>query len=247
MDMQILRDLFDQTAKAAAILGIDADFAAQLTSARARLAPDRIGAQGQLQEWRADWDLAAPEPHHRHVSHLYALYPSHQINLDDSPALAAAARRSLELRGDESTGWATAWRANLWARLRDGEHAHRILRFLLGHDRTYPNLFDAHPPFQIDGNFGGAAAIAEMLMQSRGDDIWLLPALPRAWPTGSVRGLRARGACGVDLAWRDGRLKRVVLTGDIESTRKVHLAGSVASVDLKPGRPVRLSGPELVS
>ena len=145
MDQQILRDLFGQTAKAATLLGVDAAFVRELDAARMRLAPDRIGAQGQLQEWQADWDASAPEPHHRHVSHLYGLFPSTQIDLDRTPGLAAAARRSLDLRGDESTGWATAWRANLWARLRDGERAHRILSFLLGPERTYPNLFDAHP------------------------------------------------------------------------------------------------------
>jgi alpha-L-fucosidase 2 len=203
---------------------------------RARLAPDRIGAQGQLQEWQADWDAAAPDPHHRHVSHLYGLFPSGQIDPDATPALARAARRSLELRGDESTGWATAWRANLWARLRDGDHAHRILVFLLGAERTYPNLFDAHPPFQIDGNFGGTRAVAEMLMQSCDGELLLLPALPRAWPSGSVRGLRARGAIGVDLAWRGGRLERAVLTADVPGSLVVRCGDARRSVRLAPGR-----------
>ncbi|MEO8375669.1 MAG: glycoside hydrolase family 95 protein [Sphingomonas bacterium] len=245
MDMQILRDLFDQVAAAATILKVDADLAAQLRTARGRLAKDRIGAQGQLQEWRADWDADVPEPHHRHVSHLYGLYPSHQINLDDTPDLARAAQRSLELRGDESTGWATAWRVNLWARLRDGEHAHRILRFLLGPGRTYPNMFDAHPPFQIDGNFGGAAAMAEMLMQSRGDEILLLPALPSAWKAGSITGLRARGQCRVDMSWKDGKLAAVILTGGIASKRVVRLGDHRVEIKLVPGRPVRLLGPAL--
>ncbi|HEU4651811.1 MAG TPA: glycoside hydrolase family 95 protein, partial [Croceibacterium sp.] len=146
IDQQILRDLFAQTARAAALLGIDGDLAAQCLALRGRLAPDRIGAQGQLQEWHEDWDAAAPEPEHRHVSHLYALFPSDQINPDDTPALARAARTSLELRGDRSTGWATAWRLALWARLRDGERAHRVLQLLLAPERTYPNMFDAHPP-----------------------------------------------------------------------------------------------------
>ena len=247
MDQQILRDLFDQTAKAAAILNTDADFAAQVTAARAKLAPDKIGAQGQLQEWQADWDAAAPEPKHRHVSHLYGLFPSEQIDMDATPALAAAARRSLELRGDESTGWATAWRAALWARLRDGEHAHRILRFLLGPGRTYPNMFDAHPPFQIDGNFGGARAVAEMLMQSRGDEILLLPALPQAWPTGSISGLRARGRCRVDLNWRGGTLDHVALTGDEPGERVLRYGAARRTVQLRPGRPVRLSAAQLIS
>lgn len=245
MDMQILRDLCEQTAAAADILGIDQDLARELRAMRAALPPDRIGRQGQLQEWQEDWDAAAPEPEHRHVSHLYALYPSHQIDPDRTPELAAAARRSLELRGDESTGWATAWRINLWARLRDGEHAHRILRFLLGPGRTYPNLFDAHPPFQIDGNFGGAAAIAEMLMQSREAEILLLPALPRAWPTGSVRGLRARGACTVDLAWRDGALEAVTLVSPIGGERTMRYGSRSRAVTLRRGEPLRLTGADL--
>ncbi len=245
MDMQILRDLFEQTAAAADVLGTDAPFAAQLRTLRRQLAPDKIGALGQLQEWQEDWDAAAPERDHRHVSHLYGLYPSHQINLQDTPALAAAARRSLELRGDESTGWATAWRINLWARLGDGERAHRILKFLLGPGRTYPNMFDAHPPFQIDGNFGGAAAIAEMLLQSRGNEILLLPALPEAWPTGSVRGLRARGACTVDLDWHAGQLRHAVLVSAIGGQFRVRLGRRSVSVMLQPGRPVRLAGATL--
>ncbi|PTW48847.1 alpha-L-fucosidase 2 [Sphingomonas faeni] len=242
MDMQILRDLFDQVGQAAALLKIDAPFAAEVAAARARLAPDHIGAQGQLQEWQCDWDAAAPEPHHRHVSHLYGLFPSDQIDLDRTPALAQAARRSLELRGDESTGWATAWRANLWARLRDGDHAHRILAFLLGPERTYPNLFDAHPPFQIDGNFGGTRAIAEMLMQSRGDEILVLPALPSAWPTGSVTGLRARGRCSVDLRWQGGELVEAVVRSEIPGRRVIRHGTRRVEVMLTPGKAVRLRG-----
>lgn len=245
MDQQILRDLFDQVGKAAGLLGTDAPFAAEVAAARARLAPDRIGGDGQLQEWQQDWDAAAPEPNHRHVSHLYALFPSDQIDLDRTPELANAARRSLELRGDESTGWATAWRANLWARLRDGEHAHHILAFLLGPERTYPNLFDAHPPFQIDGNFGGTRAIAEMLMQSRDDEILLLPALPRAWPSGSVTGLRARGRCTVDLRWGGGQLVEVVLRSDVANRYRVRLGSRTADVSLVPDRATALRGPEL--
>jgi alpha-L-fucosidase 2 len=244
MDQQILRDLFDQVARAAAILNTDADFARQVTATRARLAPDKIGRDGQLQEWQEDWDARAPDPHHRHVSHLYALFPSDQISPDLTPALAQAARTSLETRGDQSTGWATAWRANLWARLHDGEHAHKIIAYLLGPQRTYPNLFDSHPPFQIDGNFGGTRAVVEMLMQSRDDELLLLPALPRAWPTGSVRGLCARGRCRVDLRWRDGRLVSAVLTGDVAGERVVRLGNRQKRIMLSPGRPVRLREPD---
>ncbi|MEA3391220.1 glycoside hydrolase family 95 protein [Sphingobium sp. CCH11-B1] len=241
MDMGILRDLFTQTVQAAAILGIDAPLVAEMRAARDRLAPYKVGAQGQLQEWQQDWDADAPEQNHRHVSHLYGLHPSRQITPDGTPALAAAARRTLEIRGDRATGWATAWRINLWARLREGDHAHEILRFLLGPERTYPNMFDAHPPFQIDGNFGGAAGIVEMLMDSHGDVIDLLPALPKAWPAGRVTGLRARGRCGVDLHWRAGRLDRAILRPELDGPRTVRLGGKARTLTLRAGTPITLS------
>jgi alpha-L-fucosidase 2 len=213
MDEQIIRDLFSHCIEASEILSTDAPLREQLREAAARLAPNQIGAAGQLQEWLEDWDMQAPEMHHRHVSHLYGLFPSSQIAVDETPLLAAAARRSLEIRGDEATGWGIAWRLNLWARLREAEHAHTILRALLGPERTYPNLFDAHPPFQIDGNFGGVSGITEMLMQSHSGSIYLLPALPKAWPAGSVRGLRARGDLGIDIAWNRGGLVAATLRG----------------------------------
>lgn len=238
MDSQILRDLFGQAIAAAEMLGHDA---AEIAKALAKLPPMRVGKQGQLQEWPFDWDADAGDVHHRHVSHLYGLYPSHQIDPERTPELAAAAKRSLEIRGDKATGWATAWRINLWARLRDGDHAHAILKFLLGPDRTYPNMFDAHPPFQIDGNFGGAAGIAEMLVQNRGERIDLLPALPAAWPEGRVTGLRTRGGCSLDLAWRGGKLEQVRLRGTIAGTRALHLGGKVRTVRIVPGRELRLS------
>ena len=213
MDSQILRDLFARTADAAERLGLDEDLRGAVMAARDRLPADQIGAQGQLQEWLEDWDAAAPEPEHRHVSHLYAVYPSEQINVRDTPALADAARVTLEARGDISTGWATAWRICLRARLGEGERAHSILNGLLGPKRTYPNMFDAHPPFQIDGNFGGATGILEMLVQDWGDELRLLPALPSAWPDGSLKGLRARGALLVDLDWQGGRAVRAAVQG----------------------------------
>ncbi len=246
MDMGILHDLFTQTIEAATILKVDTTLIAELRAARDKLAPYKIGHQGQLQEWQQDWDADAPEQNHRHVSHLYGLHPSRQITPDDTPALAAAARRTLEIRGDRATGWATAWRINLWVRLRDGDHAHDILRFLLGPERTYPNMFDAHPPFQIDGNFGGAAGIVEMLMGSYGDIIDLLPALPKAWPTGSVTGLRARGRCSVDLHWRDGCLDQAVLQPELSETRTVRLGGKRRKLALKAGMPVSLTPKDFI-
>ncbi|MFZ2995820.1 glycoside hydrolase family 95 protein [Sphingobium sp.] len=241
MDMAILRDLFDRTREAATILGTDTALIAEIRAARARLAPYKVGRQGQLQEWQQDWDGDAPEQNHRHVSHLYGLHPSHQITPGETPALAAAARRTLDIRGDRAMGWATAWRINLWARLRDGDRAHAILRFLLGPERTYPNMFDAHPPFQIDGNFGGAAGIVEMMMDSHGDTIHLLPALPRAWATGHIMGLRARGRCTIDLWWQDGQFLRASLRPAMDGQRTVRLGERHRLLTLKAGTPVALT------
>ncbi|MBO9707401.1 MAG: glycoside hydrolase family 95 protein [Caulobacter sp.] len=245
MDMQILRDLFDHTREAARILGLDADFRQDLAKARDRLAPTRIGAGGQLMEWKDDWDAVAVDPKHRHVSHLYGLYPSWQLDPAVHPDLAAAAKRTLENRGDKTTGWAIAWRINLWARLGDGDHAHEVLRLLLARERTYPNLFDAHPPFQIDGNFGGAAAIMEMLVQSKGDIVDLLPALPKAWPTGSLRGVRLRNTGLADIAWRDGKLERVTLRFATAGKRTIRCGGVSREIFVRAGGQAILDRPEL--
>jgi alpha-L-fucosidase 2 len=245
MDMEILRDLFTNCIMASEILGKDNKFAAQLADARARLAPLQIGHAGQLQEWLQDIDLQAHDLHHRHVSHLYALFPSDQIDFYGTPALAAAAKKSLEIRGDQATGWATAWRINLWARLHDGDHAYSILQFLLSPARTYPDMFDAHPPFQIDGNFGGASAIVEMLLQSRVDEtdpnnpvyeIEMLPALPTAWATGNVKGLRARGGFVVDENWQDGKLVSATIHSDNGSFCRLRYGQTVVPVQIDKGQ-----------
>lgn len=246
-DLAMIRECFMQTIKASEELDTDAGLRDSLKIAMRKLRPYQIGIKGNLQEWYHDWEDA--EPTHRHQTHLYGLYPGHQITPARTPDLAAACRKTLEIKGDQTTGWSKGWRINLWARLWDGNRAYKLFRELLsyvppdgakninygGGGGTYPNLFDAHPPFQIDGNFGGAAGVVEMLMQSNESEIYLLPALPDAWQSGSVSGICARGGFEISMNWKDGKLNSVMILSKAGNECRLSYRGKAVTFGTKPG------------
>ncbi len=253
-DLAMIRECFQQTIEAAKVLDIDTAFQESLQNALDRLYPYQVGSRGHLQEWYHDWEDA--DPQHRHQSHLFGLHPGHHITPEKTPALAAACRKSLEIKGDETTGWSKGWRINLWARLHDGNRAYKMFRELLsyvepdaaektqysGGGGTYPNLFDAHPPFQIDGNFGGAAGVIEMLLQSHEDNVHLLPALPNAWPSGSVSGIRARGGFELSIRWNDGRLTAVEILSTAGKQCRLRYKDQEIVFDTEAGNIYRFDG-----
>ncbi|MEZ0538130.1 glycoside hydrolase family 95 protein [Fibrella arboris] len=242
MDMALIWDVFSNVVQASEQLNVDADFRQKLLEAKKKLFPLQIGKKGNLQEWYKDW--TDEDPQHRHVSHLYALHPGREVSPLTTPALADAARKTLEIRGDDGTGWSKSWKINFWARLHDGNHAYKLLRELLkltgmegtNYNKgggTYPNLLCAHPPFQIDGNFGGTSGIGEMLLQSHDGVLNLLPARPDAWSSGEVKGLKARGGYELDMTWANGKLTRVVVHSALGGNCRLRVPGTLIAAGLK--------------
>ncbi len=245
MDHQIIRELFASVIDAANLLHTDENFRKELASLLSRLAPNRVGRYGQLQEWMEDKDDTASR--HRHVSHLWGVYPGNEINWDTSETMMKAARQSLLYRGDAATGWSLGWKINLWARFRDGEHTYKLIQMLLspaekGGAGSYHNLFDAHPPFQIDGNFGGAAGIGEMILQSHTDYIDLLPALPQALADGSVKGICARGGFVVDMDWQNGQPKTIRVRSLAGKPLRLRFRGKEIKVPTQKGKIYSFNG-----
>jgi alpha-L-fucosidase 2 len=243
-DLAMIRELFLDMIQAEKVLKKDPVFQKSLEDALAKMLPYQIGVAGNLQEWYFDW--ADTDPKHRHQSHLYGLYPGTHVTVGETPTIAAAAKKTLEIKGDETTGWSKGWRINLWARLKDGDHAYKMYRELLKYVEpdgvkvnyqrgggTYPNLFDAHPPFQIDGNFGGSAAVAEMLVQSTPNLIELLPAVPKAWSSGKVSGLKARGGYEISMSWEEGQVKNIVVKSKNSATVRVRMNGEIKLIKTK--------------
>ena len=249
-DLSLIKGLFNKIISLSEALKEDTDLASEVKAALEKMYPYQIGKKGNLQEWYRDWEDA--DPQHRHISHLIGLYPDNQISPLTTPELAAAVKRSLELRGDGGTGWSKAWKINTWARLLDGNHAYKMLRTHLNYvspspdtrysgGGTYPNLFDAHPPFQIDGNFGGTAGIAEMLLQSHMGEIHLLPALPDAWKEGYINGLRARGGFTVDQKWKNGTLTAALIKPDKNGTFKIRYRDKTIVREAKAGEVLKIT------
>ncbi len=249
MDIEIAWDLFNNCIDAIDALGEDKEFKQELVAAKSKLLPLKIGKWGQLQEWKEDLD--DPNNKHRHVSHLYALYPGNQINTVDSPELLDAARVSLNARGDDGTGWSIGWKINFWARLQDGSRSYKLLNRamqvtsddgvnMMDGGGVYSNLFSTHPPFQLDGNMGATAGMAEMLLQSHSGEIHVLPALPEAWPSGKITGLKARGGLVVDMEWTKGKLNQVRIASPITQRVTVRYQDKVVKMNLTKGRTLVL-------